>query len=304
MSWKFNPPPGWPAQPEGWVPPPGWIPDPSWPPAPPGWQFWVPAGSGQPGGTPTPTPTPAAPPPAQAGPASPFSAGSPAFPASAPGAQSFSAAPTPTPSPFGPAPGFGGAPPPYGAAPAGGPATGKPWFSTWWAIVGLIVLLLLGSAAGYGGTRLALASSDETDPAAATAPSPEPAGTPAPPATPGLALPTVPPVETPGGGEFGEVCSEVAVILVTLALAPVEAAEGDDYDAFVEVVVDSRRTAAGQIRDLEGEDAAQQDSLDTLADEIDGAAQMVEDDPDDQATVDESFDRVGNAYDDFNDQHC
>jgi hypothetical protein len=260
----------------------------------------VPAGSGQPGSA----PAPAAPPPAQAEPAPPFSAGSPAFSSPAPGAQSFSVAPTPAPSPFGAAPGYGGAPPPYGAAPAGGPATGKPWFSAWWAIVGLIVLLLIGSAAGYGGTRLALASSDEADPAAATAPLPGPAGTPAPPATPELALPSVPPVETPGGGEVGEVCSEVGLIMVTLALAPVEEAEGEDYDGFVEVVVDARRTAAGQIRDLEGEDAAQQDALDTLADEIDGAAQMVEDDPDDQATVDESFDRVVGAYDDFNDQHC
>lgn len=43
MSWRFNPPPGWPAQPVGWSPPPGWSPDPSWPPAPPDWQFWVPA---------------------------------------------------------------------------------------------------------------------------------------------------------------------------------------------------------------------------------------------------------------------
>ncbi|MDQ1747956.1 MAG: hypothetical protein QOD07_2219, partial [Frankiaceae bacterium] len=39
----FNPPPGWPAPPPGWVPPPGWQPDPAWPPAPPDWQFWVPA---------------------------------------------------------------------------------------------------------------------------------------------------------------------------------------------------------------------------------------------------------------------
>lgn len=39
----FNPAPGWPVPPEGWVPPPGWRPEPSWPPAPPGWSFWVPA---------------------------------------------------------------------------------------------------------------------------------------------------------------------------------------------------------------------------------------------------------------------
>ena len=38
---RYNPPPGWPAAPEGWQPPPGWAPDPSWPPAPEGWQLWV-----------------------------------------------------------------------------------------------------------------------------------------------------------------------------------------------------------------------------------------------------------------------
>ena len=41
---RFNPPPNWPAAPQGWTPPPGWVPDPSWGPAPPGWRFWVPAG--------------------------------------------------------------------------------------------------------------------------------------------------------------------------------------------------------------------------------------------------------------------
>jgi Domain of unknown function (DUF4190)/Septum formation len=38
---RYNPPPGWPPAPEGFVPPPGWEPDPSWPPAPPGWQLVV-----------------------------------------------------------------------------------------------------------------------------------------------------------------------------------------------------------------------------------------------------------------------
>jgi hypothetical protein len=41
MGRRFNPPPGWPPPPPGFVPAPGWQPDPSWPPAPPGWQFWV-----------------------------------------------------------------------------------------------------------------------------------------------------------------------------------------------------------------------------------------------------------------------
>lgn len=40
-SLKFNPPPGWPKPPVGWVPPNGWKPDPGWPPPPPGWQLWV-----------------------------------------------------------------------------------------------------------------------------------------------------------------------------------------------------------------------------------------------------------------------
>ena len=38
---RFNPPPGWPPAPAGWVAPPGWQPDPSWPEPPRGWQPWV-----------------------------------------------------------------------------------------------------------------------------------------------------------------------------------------------------------------------------------------------------------------------
>lgn len=40
-SLRFNPPPGWPSPPEGWVPPRGWKPDPSWPEPPPGWELWL-----------------------------------------------------------------------------------------------------------------------------------------------------------------------------------------------------------------------------------------------------------------------
>lgn len=42
---RFNPPPGWPQPPEGWVPPAGWNPDPSWPDPPEGWQLWLPDAS-------------------------------------------------------------------------------------------------------------------------------------------------------------------------------------------------------------------------------------------------------------------
>lgn len=38
MTQHFNPAPGWPAPPAGWLPPKGWTPDASWPPAPKGWQ--------------------------------------------------------------------------------------------------------------------------------------------------------------------------------------------------------------------------------------------------------------------------
>ncbi len=37
----FNPPPGWPKPPDGWVPPRGWTPDPAWPDPPDGWQLWL-----------------------------------------------------------------------------------------------------------------------------------------------------------------------------------------------------------------------------------------------------------------------
>lgn len=41
-NYKFNPAPGWPIPPKGWVPPEGWRPEPTWPAAPQGWDFWIP----------------------------------------------------------------------------------------------------------------------------------------------------------------------------------------------------------------------------------------------------------------------
>lgn len=66
---RFNPPPGWPAPPSGWVPPAGWTPDPAWPAPPEGWVLWLPADA--PTEAPEPqsvTPSPA--PPIQPAPAS------------------------------------------------------------------------------------------------------------------------------------------------------------------------------------------------------------------------------------------
>ena len=44
---KYNPPPGWPKPPDGWVPPKGWKPDPAWPTAPEGWELWISNGPGK-----------------------------------------------------------------------------------------------------------------------------------------------------------------------------------------------------------------------------------------------------------------
>ncbi|MGU3435123.1 SHOCT domain-containing protein [Actinomycetes bacterium M1A6_2h] len=41
MAKRFNPPPGWPDAPAGWLPQQGWEPEPSWPAPPEGWQFVV-----------------------------------------------------------------------------------------------------------------------------------------------------------------------------------------------------------------------------------------------------------------------
>ena len=41
MVRRFNPPPGWPEAPAGWMPSKSWTPDPSWPPVPAGWVLVV-----------------------------------------------------------------------------------------------------------------------------------------------------------------------------------------------------------------------------------------------------------------------
>ena len=42
MDFRYNPPPNWPALPDGWCPPAGWKTPDDWPPLPPGWQLWLP----------------------------------------------------------------------------------------------------------------------------------------------------------------------------------------------------------------------------------------------------------------------
>ena len=40
-AWRFNPPPGWPHPPAGWMPPQGWVAPADWPTAPLNWQWWT-----------------------------------------------------------------------------------------------------------------------------------------------------------------------------------------------------------------------------------------------------------------------
>lgn len=54
---QFNPPPGWPKPPAGWVPPAGWKPDPSWPDPPEGWQLWLSASTEETSGSQPSAPT-------------------------------------------------------------------------------------------------------------------------------------------------------------------------------------------------------------------------------------------------------
>jgi membrane protease YdiL (CAAX protease family) len=49
---RFNPAPGWPAPPPGWLPPANWSPDPSWPQPPPGWTLVIDDGAPDPYGQP------------------------------------------------------------------------------------------------------------------------------------------------------------------------------------------------------------------------------------------------------------
>lgn len=142
MHWKFNPPPGWPQQPDGWVPPPGWEPDPSWPPAPANWEFWVPAQSAPGHGPVAASPPPAAAPPPTSTP--PTSTPPTAAPPQAT-VRLQAAAPPPTSTPPAAYP-----PGPYPPVLAQPPATAKvPMFHRWWVFLLLaLVCLVIGCVGG------------------------------------------------------------------------------------------------------------------------------------------------------------
>ena len=193
MALRFNPPPNWPAPPEGFNPPAGWQPDPAWGPAPEGWQLWVEDSATSPGSGSAPqaasapdagwAPTqavstgssPVADPTGQSAsaPAGDYSATSAPIGTSAPvvGSASSSApysggdyAQAPT--PYHSAPLGGGQVPPtgtwQGGAPVpgpGGPGGSKPLTQQWWlwaiitGVAVIIIIAIVALLAGGGGSE-------------------------------------------------------------------------------------------------------------------------------------------------------
>jgi hypothetical protein len=188
-------------------------------------------------------------------------------------------------------------------------------------IVALVALLLVGSGLGYGGTRVALGltAGDPGSPAdlAGGQPSPGDAGPdlgteppatpgtsgPSPPADPGQPSapqpPVIPSIAPPPGGFGGQVCGEVALIMLQMLTTT------SDPDQSRESVVESWRTAAEQLRNLaETEDEPDRASLAAFAAEIEAAVQAVEQNPSDQGTFESSFGQMSDGYQTFNDQTC
>lgn len=291
MSWKFNPPPGWPAQPPGWQPPPGWAPDPSWPPPPPGWQFWVtateeappapaagsPAAVGSPVAPasppePEPVPAPASPPAGGTVHEAPTTVGYPIMSPPPPGSGS-AVGPTPT---VGQVPTVGSVPPagsaPPGAypgspavpayqpgSPGGGypgypqptPGAARPWHQRGWAIALAFTAVLLIGC--LLGSAVAFVT--DTDPAAGPpTPSPSP---PAPATTaPG---PTAGPTQPPSGDALGVGQERTGQ---GPAIVPLDLAAGsfhiltvtyDGTGAFVSNLVDGNQEYAAELASSFGE---------------------------------------------------
>jgi hypothetical protein len=151
MGLRFNPPPGWPPPPPGFVPPPGWRPDPSWPPPPPGWRLWVPDDPvASPGGWPGIGPPPASPPPADPVPTGPMpTAAMPAWPGPAYAAHATGAVvPQPPAGPLPPGATPPGATPPGLTPPGLTPRPGTSRLAVAAAVLGLIGLVPLGFGCG------------------------------------------------------------------------------------------------------------------------------------------------------------
>lgn len=203
MALRFNPPPNWPAPPEGFEPPAGWQPDPAWGPAPEGWQIWVDdsaassasaasaagaAAEADPAWAPTQAVSTA--PTASLSTASPVAdptgmsasapsgdyAGAPATAGGSPYAANMDYAQSPT--PFQPQGAAGGMQPPAGgwqpnaAAPAGPGNGSKPLTQQWWFWTGIAAVVVV--ALVIGGIFMFKGDSSDSDTKADSTSSSEP----------------------------------------------------------------------------------------------------------------------------------
>lgn len=233
MALRFNPPPNWPAPPEGFNPPAGWQPDPAWGPAPEGWQLWVedsapgssagsapqassaadaawaPTQAVPAGSSPVADPTgqsASAPSGDYAGSAIGVGAGSGASPY-APG-MNYAQSPTPyhnQNAPGGPPPGGPGWQPADMSAPGGPgpkPVTQQWWF---WLIIGVLVIALVG---GTLAAVLLNRGGKKSDPAYSPVPAPSLSGAPGPGPKPG---PSTPSTSDPGMSEKNPLEADSAV---------------------------------------------------------------------------------------------
>jgi hypothetical protein len=168
-------------------------------------------------------------------------------------------------------------------------------------------VLLVGAAAGYSSVRASVVGATESGEPGAAPPvdQAEPTGPAQVPGLPDLelpdlGLPSLPP--PPGSSEASGVCGRVVLIMLPMFTAILE--DFGDADAYQDALIDSRRTAAGAVRAVPTSDPDERAALDALADGLDAAAQLVEDNRDDPAAIAGSFDIVSDAYGVFNAAVC
>lgn len=191
--------------------------------------------------------------------------------------------------------------PPATAQAAGGGVLYQPsgpaaaWFTRWWGIAGLAAALLVGGLVGFGGTSMRLSGGEDDPPVAPATATADPS---APAPTPSTGGPDRSPDPTPRPGDVpDEMCGEVAVIMLQMIGDNLDAFEQDDPQA---ELATSRREAAEALRAVEAADAADQDALDTFADELDAAADDLEGGPMTEDRYTEFVDRGTVAWDEFN----
>jgi hypothetical protein len=170
----------------------------------------------------------------------------------------------------------------------------------------LVGVLLVGAAAGYSGVRASVVGATQSGEPGAAPPveQAEPTGTAQVPGLPDIELPDLglPSLPPAGSSEASGVCGRVVLIMLPMFTAILE--DFGDADAYQDALIDSRRTAAGAARAVPTSDPDERAALDALADGLDAAAQLVEDNRDDPDAIADSFDIVSDAYGAFNAAVC